>query len=156
MDVAQITFDQIRGFLEASQVSCNAREDHFVCETGFRMPTGEFRVFIQVDGEPPLVSVHVPIQMIVPEGRRPQAAETAARANCDLRTGGFNLDMSTGRLWFRIAMPAADTGITQAQFDWLMHAAAWTVNRYYSAFGRLLFGDDLSPAEVIAEVEMAK
>jgi hypothetical protein len=155
MNAEQSTFEQVRAFLDAREVSYNARDDERIIHTGFELPAGRFAVYIQVQGEPTCVFIGVELPIVIPEPQRPQAAEAVVRANCGLRIGRFDLDMSNGHLSFRVSMPVADNGISQAQFDYLMQGVLFFANRYYRAFGRLIFGDDLSPAEVIAEVEMA-
>ena len=93
--------------------------------------------------------------VVVPETRRVEMAETVTRANYGLLLGGFQLDMSDGELVFHASMPVPDGAVTCEQFHQLFDASAWSVSTYARAFNRLLYGDDLSPAEVIAEVEMA-
>lgn len=155
MNAEQMTFDQIRAFLDARTVRYYSSGEDRVIQAGFAMPAGRFAVSIHVRGEPTLVFVDVEVPITIPEDRRPQAAETVVRANFGNALGRFELDMSGGHLSFRTSMPAGEEGIGQTQFDCLMNAALWSANRYHRAFGRLVFGDDLSPAEVIAEVEMA-
>lgn len=156
MTSAQLTFDQIRAFLDAAEIRHDACDEQRAIHTGFELPAGRFLMAIHVDGDPTFVLINTDIPIRVPEDRRPQMAEAIVRANFGTVLGRFELDMSSGRLSFRVAMPAGEAGITQPQFDCLMRASLWSANRYFRAFGRLLFGDDLSPAEVIAEVEMAE
>ena len=52
-------------------------------------------------------------------------------------------------------MPTGDDCVSESQVACLFEAAVWTAARYHRAFGRLLYAVDLSPAEVVAEVEMA-
>ena len=94
--------------------------------------------------------------VVIPEARRPVVAELIARINYGLMLGGFALDLSDGDLHFRVTMPLADAELTQEQFAHLLGASLWSADRYQKAFCRLLYGDDLSPAEAVAEVEMAK
>ena len=98
----------------------------------------------------------VRIAPVVPEERRTQMAEALARANYGLKVGCFQMDMGTGTLSFVAIMPLADGTITAEQFDAVLEGAMCYTDAYFRAFARLLYADDLSPAEVIAEVEMAK
>ena len=78
------------------------------------------------------------------------------RANYGLAVGAFDLDMADGELSFRLGFPVADAILTSDQFRHAVVAALWTCDMYVRAFKRFLYGDDLSPVEVIAEVEMAR
>ena len=156
MSTAELTFDQIRAFLDAEGLTYTVGDEQTSLELRYRMPAGDFLIWIHAGDEPPLLRLQVHIPFAVDEDRRTQAAETVVRANDGLMLGRFDLDMSDGRLDFRTAMPLAETGVSETQFDGLLHSALWTVNRYHRAFGRLLYGDNLSPVEVIAEVEMAE
>jgi hypothetical protein len=106
--------------------------------------------------DPLLVLIAVRIPTVVPDERRSQAAETVVRANYGLLVGCFDLDMRDGTLGFRASLPVVDAVVTQEQFDATWRTALSTTDKYHRAFCRLLYGDDLSPAEVVAEVEMAK
>ena len=92
---------------------------------------------------------------IVPEDRRREFAEAVVRANYTLMLGRFDLDLRDGEMEFHNCMPVAGGEITTEQFGDLLYSSIVTADRYARAFYRLLYGDDLSPAEVIAEVEMA-
>lgn len=155
MNAEQLVFDQVRTFLDAADVRYRTRDEVRVIEAGFKLESGRFPVFIQVQDEPTLVVVITELPLTIPEALRPQAAEVVARANHGLRLGHFDLDMSDGEVTYRATMPAGEDGIERDPFESLMRASLWTVDKYHRAFGRLVFGDDLSPAEVIAEVEMA-
>ena len=144
-----------RSVLEEQGLPCSLRNDGSGVETGFRSSTGVFSAWITARDEPPLLRVVVRIPVVVPEPRRVEMAETVARANYGLLLGGFQLDMSDGELLFQASMPVADAAVTCDQVRHLLDASVWSVSTYFRAFNRLLYGDDLSPAEVIAEVEMA-
>ena len=82
-------------------------------------------------------------------------AETIARANHRVLLGHFALDMSDGELSFRANLLVVDGLPTHDQVGHLLAGSCWAVDRYHRAGIRLVYCDDLSPAEVIAEVEMA-
>jgi hypothetical protein len=92
---------------------------------------------------------------IAPSSSNSRPCSVIARINYGLMIGGFALSLSDGNLHFRVALLLADAELTQEQFDRLIGASLWTVQRYHKAVCRLLYGDDLSPAEAVAEVEMA-
>lgn len=101
------------------------------------------------------VEVVVLLPDVVPEARRAQAAETVVRASYGLSIGSFQLDMSDGELSFHASLPIADGTFTQDQFFNLVFVCVAAADLYHRAFARLIHGDELSPAEVIAEIEMA-
>jgi hypothetical protein len=156
MDGAELTLDQLCRYLEEDGFGHNVHEDGAAIETGFRARTGTFRLMIFLRHEPALLGVIVRIPETVPEPKRPEVAEAIARANYGLSLGCFELDMSDGELDFRVSMPIGGASLAHEQFRSLLGAAMWTTDRYHRAFCRLIYADDLSPAEVIAEVEMAE
>jgi hypothetical protein len=154
-DGAELTLDQLCGYLGEDGFGYGLREDGTAIETGFRGRTGAFRLVIFIREEPALLGLLVRLPEIVPEPKRPAMAEAIARANYALALGCFELDVSDGEIDFRVSMPTPGGALTQEQFRSLLGAAMWTTDRYHRAFCRLNFADDLSPAEVVAEVEMA-
>jgi hypothetical protein len=142
-------------FLEVADLGYRLRDDETSIEAGFRGKQAMFKVIIGVRDEPLCLSVFVHIPILVPEDRRRHMAETINRANYGLGLGCFEMDASEGTMGFRSAMPVVDGTVTQDQIRDLLFSALMSVDQYHRAFNRLLYGDDLSPAEVIAEVEMS-
>jgi hypothetical protein len=154
MSEPRMILQQITAFLEARQIGCRLSGDETAIEVWFICAPAKFLVTISVHPAGILcVVTHVPA--VIPEDRRTAVAELIARINYNLMIGGFALNLSDGNLYFKVTMPLADAELTQEQFDRLIGASLWTVQRYYKAVCRLLYGDDLSPAEAVAEVEMA-
>ena len=155
MDQASMTMGLVCGYLDAQEWSYRLREDKPALETGVSGETCVFSICITVVGDPANLGVLIYLPMIVPEARRLEMAEAITRANYDLLNGCFELDFSDGELRYRASMPLADGTVTEEQFRELLFYAIAMADQYARAFNRLLYGDDLSPAEVIAEVEMA-
>ena len=153
MEEAREILDQVCGFLDADELGYSVREDAPVIDTAYRGDSAYFKVVIFVRGD--VLAGYVRSLLIVPEDRRKEVAEAITRANTSVLIGGFKLDLSDGDLGFGVSMPIADSTLTHEQFRELLGSAFCAVDRYHRAFCRLLYGDDLSPAEVIAEVEMA-
>ncbi len=156
MTITKLAFDQIKGWFDQQQARYQADDEHLVLETAYNMPTATFNATVLVTDDPAMAQVHVYAMVNVPEDRRAAMAETIVRANCGLKFGHFDLHFGHGGLRFYAAMPLARDGIEAEQFEILLGAALGCMNQYFRAFARLLYGDDLSPAEVIAEVEMAE
>jgi hypothetical protein len=147
----------VQRYLEEDSVVHRARENGSLIEACFPTPQGLHFVSMQLaDQATAFFVLVVRIPEVVPEARRREAAEVVVRANYGLAVGAFDLDMSDGELSFRLGFPVADAVLTGDQFRHAVVAALWTCDMYLRAFKRLLYGDDLSPVEVIAEVEMAR
>lgn len=156
MNERRPTMEIVCGFLDAREYGHDVSVDGSVIRTGFQGRNGRYRVQITTHGDDTRLDVSVHLAPIVSEDRRREMAEVVVRANYGLALGRFDLDMSDGTMEYYTSMPVADGTITAGQFDDLLFCALTTADRYTPAFNRLLYGDDLSPAEVIAEVEMAK
>jgi len=154
-DGAGGTLEVICRYLEEDGFACSLREDGLAVETNFRGHTGGFRLVIFVREEPALMGVVVRVPEVAPEPKRVLVAEAVVRANYGLSLGCFEMDMSDGEIDFRAAIPGTGAGLTREQFRALIGSAMWTTDRYHRAFCRLIYTDDLSAAEAIAEVEMA-
>ena len=150
---ARSVLTQVRGYLDADEFGYAVREDEPVLTSAFEGEHGVYNLAIFVHQGVLVVSVRVPV--VVPEAHRERMAETVLRANAGLLLGDFKLRYREGQLVFRAGMPIVEGAVSHPQFRMLMGAAMTTADRYYRAFCRLLHGDDLSPAEVIAEVEMS-
>ncbi len=143
-------------YLEAEEFTYDVCADGTAIRTGFVGKTAPFSVRVILRGDSPVLTVLVRAPIVVPENQRPTMADAVNRANFGLPLGSFELDPSDGTLLFRSAMPIADGTVTRDQFRHLFCSALSTTDRYNRAFQRLVYADDLSPAEVIAEVEFAE
>ena len=157
MDERKVTIELISQFLDARQWNYRVTGDGRI-ETGFQGEAARLFVRIWLRETPVLaLTAAVDLPFIVPSERRGQAAETAVRANCCWSgPSRFDMDMSDGTIHCVTVLPICDGTLTQQQFDASFNSTLGLADRYFRAFARLLYGDDLSPAEVIAEVEMAK
>jgi hypothetical protein len=156
MEEAQALMELVSRFLDQHGITYTLRGDQRVVDTFHTSRSCHYHAAISMREAPTtLLRVEVLIPEIVPEDRRVEMAEAITRANCGLPLGCFELDLAEGELAFRTSIPVADGVLTQDQFFHLLVAALLTADAYHRAFNRLLYADDLSPAEVIAEVEMA-
>jgi hypothetical protein len=156
MDERKVTIELISQFLDARQWRYRLTEDGRI-ETGFQGKVARFPVRIWLRDAPVLaLTAVIDLPFIVPSERRVQAAEGVIRANFSSGPSRFDLDMSDGSIHCVAILAICDSTLTQEQFDALFNNALGLADRYFRAFARLLYGDDLSPAEVIAEVEMAR
>lgn len=149
-------FRTVLAYLRADQYHCRVNVKERTILVGFRGNHGLYHLRLAVHEEPLALGVYLMLPIVVPENRRLAVAETITRCNFGLRFGCFELHMSGGTLGFRNHFPVADGTLTQEQFRVLISSTCGVVDDYFRALLRLLYGDDLSPAEVVAEVEMAK
>jgi hypothetical protein len=156
MDERKVTIQLISEFLDARKWNYCVTEDGRI-ESGFQGKSARFPVRLALYEKPVLnLVVVVDLPFIVPEERRAQVAEAIVRANYSRCPSRFDMDMSDGSIHCFAVVAIGDGTLTPAQFDAVFGSALSLADRYFRAFARLLYGDDLSPAEVIAEVEMAK
>ncbi len=155
MDERNVMLGLLREFLEARDYAYDLRPDGQSLRTGVQGRHAVLTALVALQDEPMRLGVFVRMPSVVPEHRRLQMAEAIIRANDGLALGGFDMNMSEGTMDCKATMPIADGTVTAEQFDDLLFCALSAADRYYPAFNRLLYGDDLSPAEAIAEVEMA-
>jgi hypothetical protein len=156
MDEQNLILNVLTEYLEAEDFAYEVLDAGTAIRTSFLGKTAPYAVRIILPGGAPVLGVLVRLPVVVPEGQRPVVADAVNRANYGLRLGSFELDPADGMLLFRSAMPIADGTLTREQFRHLLYSALSTTDGYARAFLRLIYGDDLSPAEVIAEVEMAE
>lgn len=150
------TLDTVSTYLDEEDLYYHVCADRPAIDAWFGGTHALLQVWIAMFEEEPnrglRISVRIPI--VVPQDQRVRMAEALTRANYGLDYGCFEMDMSDGELNFRAEMPIFDGEVTQNQVACLVYRAWSTANDYARAFLRLMYAEDLSPAEVIAEVEM--
>lgn len=127
-----------------STVRIGARGDH-----------GVFDALVHVRSDPDTLTVIVPIPLAIAEERVKDVAEYVARANFGWRLGGLQFDIGHGSVFYQADLPLTDAELTRGQFTDLIGAGFVMVDTYFRGLCRLLYSDDLSPAEAVAEVEMS-
>ena len=156
MEYYDKTLDVVSAFLDEEGFHYHVCADRPTVEMEAEGRHCVFFIRIAVFGEEPKrgLAVWARFPIVVPESQRVRMAEAITRANYDLNYGCFELDMSDGELNFRAEMPLYDGEATQKQVSCLVRKSWSTADYYARAFMRLMYGEDLSPAEVVAEVEM--
>lgn len=129
--------------------------DH-VITCGVRDESGDFDVSIIAFAAPDCAVVLCKLPVVVPEHKRTAAADAVNRANFGRLVGIFEMDPTSGRVFCKASIPIEGTALTVDQFLSVLATVVELARQYHRAFARLVFGDDLSAAEVVAEVEMAK
>ena len=156
MNNAETTFDLVCSYLREMGYTFSACEESASADLTIIGRTSLLNIRVRVSNDPLLVLILVRMPTVVPDERRAQVAEVVARANYGMMVGCFDYNMSDGMLGYRVSLPLVDAAVTPEQFGAAWRTAFATADHYHRAFCRLLYGDDLSPAEVVAEVEMAE
>ncbi len=154
MDEMNATLTQVCQYLDEDEFAYGVRSDGQTVATGFVGDHAVFPMTVGLHRDEALLGVFVRIPLVAPEARRGEMADAINRANYGLSLGCFEMNPSDGTIGFRIVMPLEDGSLTRDQFRHLFYSAMASADDYTRAFARLLFGDDMSAAEVIAEIEM--
>lgn len=154
MDRWERQIERIGHILEEADWTYATTNDGFALQTNFRTELRVMPVLIQPQRDGFLVLVQVPM-FFVEDDMRDKMVEAIVRANENLYMGSFTMDMADGEVQYRSTVPAVSEDICGEQFALVLDSACSAVAFYDRAFHRLLYGDDLSPAEVVAEAEMA-
>lgn len=152
---AQSIIEFVSTVLDEERVRFDTIEETQVIRMAYQGQHAHYRVLIRATDEPLMLTAVVQLPLTVPESRRPELAEAVNRANFAMVFGRFELGMHSGNLYFHAAAPLCDAGLSAEQLHTVLGLALCLSDRYCRAFARLLFADDLSPTEAIAEVEMA-
>ncbi|KAA0238478.1 MAG: YbjN domain-containing protein [Planctomycetia bacterium] len=131
------------------------RCDERAIKTGHRSRAGWFRILLVADDKPAMLRVIVTLPVICPEERRTAVMELLCRLNSDFRIGGFTID-DEGDLAFELSVLVVDAKLTFSQVRAAMGLSLGPCIEYSRAFARLIYDAELSPAEAVAEVEMAQ
>lgn len=143
----------IRSFLEHHNVSFLQPEADIFLFT-FHGRQAAYRVTLHVDdAESFMTTVGLPLS--VPIEKRPTFSEFITRINYGLKFGRFELDFSEGDLLWALNLPLIDAELSTQYVQKCMSFGLLVADHHFRGFGRLLFDEELSPAEAFAELRMA-
>ncbi len=123
--------------------------------TGINTRHGPLDVVVHVSEKPSQLGIVVRLPSRIPEDSRVRVAELITRANFGWSVGSINMNMADGLLAWHASIPIEDGSVTARQFQHTLEAGLVMMSVYYRAINRLIYADDLSPAEAVAEVMMA-
>lgn len=150
------TFDNVCEILKKIGFVPRIMGDNHIVRVGLRNRLGLFDIAFCVEDEPSLLHMSICLPLIVQDNSRVQIAELVVRINNGWPFGHLDLDMLTGLMSVRGSIPIEDGEITTSQFRHLLDGGMAMIDRYLLAIDRIILWDNRSPAEVIAEVEMAE
>jgi hypothetical protein len=111
-----------------------------------------YRLTAGVEPETDLFQVVGRSPVLVPEGCRPAAAETIARANYGLRLGKFELDLDDGEVRFQVSQILVDDAVGQTVIDRMIGTTVTMLETYLPALLSVIYANE-SPKEAIGRVE---
>lgn len=155
MENTDSTFEKACETLREMDLDPSVDENERVACTGMNTQHGPLDIVVHASDKPSLLAIVVRLPSRIPEDSRVRVAELITRANFGWSLGSVNMNMADGLLAWRGSMPIKDGSITGQQFQYMLEAGLTMMNMYYRAINRLIYADDLSPAEAVAEVLMA-
>lgn len=105
---------------------------------------------ICVPGHYAILVSHFPVR--IPPRRRKACMEAVTRANSGLGVGGFDLDLDSGLLVFRTAIPSTEPELNILHMGWMLAVHQHCFETYYPAFMAMVYGR-ISARKIIAKVE---
>ncbi len=156
MNDAKVLMSRVTGILDDKDVCYESSKSGRVIRTGSRIECGFVEILISAIEDPALLQVLVRLPLAAPENKRRDIAEAMMRVNADLYLGRFELDFRKGDMTFSASIPLMGTVLNDDQFHAVLGMALHSCDRYCRAFGRMMFDDDLTPAQAVAEVDMAE
>ena len=142
-----------------------ARVDEYLVQEGFtstriddsaltfwvRGDSGAWRCAVVIHGEGIAVEVRSMFEGPVPEARMHAMAELISRVNFGLLLGAFEMDFDDGEFAFRTSAPVVGGELPDDALQGLIGSNLSTVNDYYPAIMRLIYGQ-ATPLEVLEAV----
>ena len=144
----------VRSLFDQSNWRYEMGEDECVVVAGFHDQCGSFDITARIAESPACLFVLCRLPLSVPEPKRPMVSEALNRANFARLVGFFEMDPATGRIYCRASLPLDGAELSIEQVAYVLAGVVQRTSAYHRAFARLVFADDLSPAEVIAEVDL--
>ena len=110
-------------------ISCVARGDDLPVE-----------LTMTVDARRQIVMVLSRLPVVIPEDKRIETVLAVAKANDLMVDGSFDLDMGSGKLYFRITNSFMDSQLGEEVFMYLILCACHTIDEYNDRFLMLAKG----------------
>ena len=141
MSSFSLPFDTLVGHFERNGLNFNSDEEHKLV---FFTICGDAAVYtcrlrITHDDDVLQIDLAMPVLARQPHGRE-QVLELVARANRGLPIGRFDLDLSDGQVTFHIGHAFGSSGLQDEDVGRLFSTAMATVDRYFPALMRHMYG----------------
>jgi hypothetical protein len=121
----------------------NVDQQQEIIELAFHGNNGQWRMIvnIQQSNEARKLMLIVPHISSVTARKRLECLEALLAVNYRIAMGKFGLDLDDGEVRLEEAVPLANTGVTQEQFQLVFRAIMQTVAMYHSLIPRIIYGN---------------
>ena len=134
-------FDTLVGHFESNGLNFNSDQEHKVV---FFTICGDAAVYtcrFRITHEDDVLQIDLALPVLARQPKvRDQVLELVARANRGLPVGRFDLDLSDGQVTFHIGHAFGSSGLQDEDVRRLFSTAMATVDRYFPALMRLMYG----------------
>jgi len=151
-----VTLEHITEYLRQDDWRFDVDEERQVIRTGFRGRNGSYRLIVNLQKERDALLFSAPGYLTVPEehDNKDEVLSAMMAINYQLLLGNFERDISDGEIRFRLAVPLEDNDFTYEQFQRCLFTLAYTIDKYYPIFQRMLWAG-LTAEQALAEEESA-
>ena len=129
-------------------------QEQEIIELAFRGDNGQWRliVHIQQSEEIRKLMFIVPHFGTITSKKRLQCLEALLAVNYSIAMGKFGIDLEDGEVRLEEAVPLANSGITEDQFQLVFSAIMQTAAMYHSLIPRIIYGN-LTTQQALEECE---
>ena len=134
MHKAQATFRALRQALDAQNWRYNADEEMLALETGAEGDGLPIQLVLRVDPDRMLLMALGKIPFVVSEDKRIDMALAICAVNDFMVNGSFDLDVATGKLYFRLTNTLEGVQPSDELFYYMLFCACKTIDEYSNTF----------------------
>ena len=138
---AQDTYATLCEFLTTDQWPFQKKDDELLIETSARGNDLPMPILVKVRTDRQLVLLLSTLPFDVPADKRLEIAAAASIVNYRLVNGTFEFNISTGKLYFRMANSFIDTTLDPEIFKYMLYCSCRTVDDYNDKFEALIKGE---------------
>lgn len=106
------------------------KDDMFAVKFSITSDDFPMSFVLYVEAEPRLYMISSELPIVVAQDKRAEMAVAVCRANYRLADGWFEFDVSTGKIYFKVATSFADSLISSEVIKYLLNIAGSTVDKY--------------------------
>ena len=145
-------YTALRQSMDRHELNYRLDVDRQAVIASFNGDHGTYTLIGLVDPHLDLVQFMAVIPVPIPEEERDRVSEVITRANWGLKVGKFEMDYTDGEVRFQ-ASTFFDETIGEKTFCQMMAATLGTVDRYFPAILRVLYNEEMSAEDAVAEIE---
>ncbi|MBQ8962159.1 MAG: YbjN domain-containing protein [Ruminococcus sp.] len=127
---AQEVFAIVKGALDDNEWTYDCDEDKMIISCSSQGEDLPIDINIHVDADRQMIIFTSQIPVTFPEDKIVEAAVAVAEINTHLVDGSFDLNIGTGKVYFRLTGCFLDSLITRTFFDYIMITSIRTVDDF--------------------------